>query len=152
MPTDIKKNGHAPAGAVPPKRRWEDNPLFEYSAVDPVPVMLDHERHLLFTNRALKDIQRETGINPFNGDEWDETSRTPDGLAVLLWAGLRHEDPDLTIEQVDEWIMLPRLYYYRERLLFAYNDSLPAPDPAPAGEAAPAEATDGPNPEAAPTG
>lgn len=152
MPTAIEKNGQRPAEQVPtvPSRPWEQ-PIYTWQAVDPVPVMLDRERHLLFTNRALKTIQRETGKNPFDGQQWDDLSRDPDGLTILLRAGLLHESPDLTIEEVDEWVILPRVGYYRERLWYAYRDAMPDPEPATANDAA-SEASDDPNPEPAPTG
>ena len=152
MPTTAEKNGHGPAYQVPaaPARPWE-TPIYTWSAVDPVPVMLDTERHLLFTNRALKAVQKATGKNPFEGDEWDALSRDPDGLTILLHAGLLHESPDLTVEEVDEWVVLPRVGYYRERLWYAYRDAMPEPEPAATGEAT-GEASDDPNPETAPTG
>jgi len=152
MPTVPAKNGHDAAGKLPaaPVRPW-DAPMFDYAAVDPVPVMLGGvERGLLYTNRALKLIQKETGKNPFDAREWGDLMREPDGLAILLWAGLRPESPDLTVEEVDDWIYLPRTNYYVERLWYAYRDALPDPEPAEA--TAGGEAKDDPNPDAAPTG
>ena len=153
MPTTPAKNGYDAAAPAPiaTARPW-DSPMFDYSVVDPVPVMLGGvERGLLYTNRALKAIQRATGKNPFDAREWGDLMRDPDGLATLLWAGLLHESPDLSVDQVDDWILLPRTNYYVERLWYAYRDALPEPEPATATPPG-TEVGDDPNPDPAPTG
>ncbi|HSH45231.1 MAG TPA: hypothetical protein VK966_05220 [Longimicrobiales bacterium] len=60
-----------------------------------VAITLDRERHLRFPLGVLRDIQ---------GDDAD--------MVTILHTGLKHEDPELTVEQVGEMIdleMLPEL-------------------------------------------
>ena len=83
-----------------------------------VDIVLDKPRKMLFTWLALNKAQRE--INKLRGepptasifvkiDELrqmlisDEANFPIDLLQVLLWASLLHEEPDLTLEQVDRW-------------------------------------------------
>lgn len=149
MPTaPATPNGRA---TLPVARPW-DTPIIEYSAVDAVPIMLGGvERHLLYSNRALKEIARATDKNPFDAQQWGELMRDPDGISVVLRAGLLHEDPNLTVEQVDEWVLLPRVSYYIERLWYAWRDAMPDPEPAEATAAADGGDSD-PNGVSAPTG
>jgi len=81
-----------------------------------IDIVLDKPRKMLFTWLALNKAQRE--INKLRGepstasifvkiDELrqmlisDEANFPIDLLQVLLWASLLHEDPDLTLEQLD---------------------------------------------------
>jgi hypothetical protein len=67
------------------------------------PVVIDlgdgKSRTLRFNARALRLLERESGKSVFQ--LIDEASRLTT-TAVLLWAGLRAENPELTLEQVDE--------------------------------------------------
>lgn len=51
-------------------------------------VTLDRERHLRYSIRALKEIQEDQS------------------LGNVLLVGLRHEDPDLTLEAVEDMVTL----------------------------------------------
>lgn len=73
--------------------------------VEPVPIHLDKDRHLLLTHRAIALAERE--IAKFWGTKraslfkiFGENEIARHDLICLLWAGLLHEDPSLTIEQV----------------------------------------------------
>lgn len=60
-----------------------------------IPIELDRKRHLRFPLGVLKDI-----------------ADTDADVLTMIWLGLKHEDPELTIEQVGEIVdleMLPTL-------------------------------------------
>lgn len=63
-----------------------------------VPVMLDRERRLRFPLSAVKEMDEGTSLDR------------------LLWLGLRHEDPDLTQEQVADMIDMEMLLDLRDPL------------------------------------
>ena len=63
-----------------------------------VSIMLDKERHLLLDFNALAEMERVTGKSVLQEATWDDISATD--IRALIWAGLLHEEPDLTLEQV----------------------------------------------------
>lgn len=66
-----------------------------------VEINLDRPRHLRYTLNALSEIEDKLGI-PLT-----EIGKTPLGIKavrVILWAGLIHEDPDLTVEAVGDLV------------------------------------------------
>lgn len=65
-----------------------------------VDVELDRPRKLKYDFKAMRLIEKETGKNTLNSKIWQEMNATD--LSIFLWAGLKHEDPDLTVEQVEE--------------------------------------------------
>lgn len=84
--------------------------------VQPTPVTLDRERTILFTRAAVKNIEIELTKIHGHGFTFYQAIRdlgqmlTDDDLGklslvnvgVLLWQGCLHEDPALTLEQVEE--------------------------------------------------
>lgn len=114
-------------------------------------VMLDRERHLRLDSNALADIEQV-----FNDTPMGELLR-PSRLGVqvmraLLWAGLRHEDPKLTLRQagelMDAWMQsgkpLDELAVFLNRAILEAGfkkrdeDGKPGePPPVPGVEAAP---------------
>jgi hypothetical protein len=79
----------------------QKNPL-----IKSFPITLDRERNLFYSQRSTWLIEQKTGLKYMQGEFkqlWDEP--TPERLAVLVWAGLVHEDKELTPEAVAE--MLP---------------------------------------------
>lgn len=76
----------------------------------PLPeVELDRPRRLLFTLEALSLIKRQTGKSPLSGEAFRAMAEDVDVLGAVLWAGLRHEDPALTLEQVMASVPVRRL-------------------------------------------
>lgn len=63
-----------------------------------IPIEMDKTRHIKLTGRAFMAIEEHTGKNCFLGEIWE--SMTTRDLIVILWQGLLHEDPELTLEQV----------------------------------------------------
>ena len=72
------------------------------------PIMLDKPRNLRYGMRAIKMIENALGKSAF-GIELNDM--TMDEIATFIWAGLYHEDkeitPDEVIDLVDEHSDLP---------------------------------------------
>jgi len=63
-----------------------------------VVVQLDRERRLRYTLGVMRKIREEFGKDAV------EEGFANDDLAKLFLYGLQHEDPDLTLEQVEEMV------------------------------------------------
>lgn len=68
-----------------------------------VPIQLDRERHLRYSLKTLREMQEALGASTF-ATGLDQTA-----IGRVLWYGLRHEDPDLTVEAVEELVDLESL-------------------------------------------
>ena len=66
-----------------------------------VPITLDKPRTLVLSFNAFCDIQQVLGVNPLAEDEQLDLG-SPVNLRAFLWAGLRHEQPDLTLREVGD--------------------------------------------------
>lgn len=77
------------------------------NAIEPVEIVLDKPRKMLFTFGALKAAEREINkIRTATGEAKTSVftilgEMSPDTISILVWACLLHEDSTLTIEQVD---------------------------------------------------
>lgn len=91
-----------------------------------VTITLDKERHLKYGLKSLKAIEMKTGKSALTNEFWAVPSAT--NFSILLWAGLLHEDPKLTLEQVDELVdtysSLDALY---SSIAEAWGASMPEP-------------------------
>lgn len=67
-----------------------------------IAIELDKTRNLRFGMVALSKIENKLG-KPFSKIDF-ENNTTYDEIATVLWAGLSHEDPDLTPEKVKELV------------------------------------------------
>lgn len=87
-----------------------------------VKIELDRERHLKFDLNAACQIEEHTGKNYFKmlGD-----GLTASDLRAVLWAGLVHEDADLTIEQIGAMIHPGKVVTLMEAISEAVTASLP---------------------------
>ena len=88
---------------------------------------LDRTRYLRITLGALKRIEDLSGIGIEQQEELAEWSRTLDGVVGMLWAGLVHEDPDLTVEDVYEIVDISNFGQIRSALDQAIGIAMPAP-------------------------
>jgi hypothetical protein len=68
-----------------------------------VPILLDRERHIRFSMGTVRKLREELGENAL------EEGVAVDMLPRLMWYGLKHEDPELTVEQVEELVDLENL-------------------------------------------
>lgn len=67
-----------------------------------IPLELDKTRNLRYGMVALTKIEKKIG-KPFAKIDF-ENEMTYSEIATILWAGLSHEDPELTPEKVAELI------------------------------------------------
>lgn len=75
----------------------------EVEAARGVPVTIGgRERRLVLSFNALAAMEEVTGLNMLLFDKWSKPNATV--FRAGVWAGLLHEAPDLTLEQVGEWI------------------------------------------------
>lgn len=88
---------------------------------------LDRPRHLRFTLGALRRIEEASGIGIEQQAELAEWSRTLVGVTTMLWAGLVHEDPDLTLEQVYEIVDIQNFTQVRAAIDLAVGVAMPPP-------------------------
>lgn len=77
-------------------------------ATQPVTLVLGNKtRTLKYTLRAVSQIGERLGLKLRLNHLDEDLMATPlplSALEVILWAGLIHEDKDLTVEQVGEWV------------------------------------------------
>ncbi len=71
-------------------------------AVPIVGITLDKERNFKLDFRAFMAFEKVSGKNVLAANVWQDM--TASGLVTLLWAGLLHEDPNLTLEEVAAFI------------------------------------------------
>lgn len=96
------------------------------SAVRTVSIELDKIRNLRMTLGSMKIIQDMTGDNPW-ATQWE--FKDPYKIGVFLWACLKHEDPELTLEQVLEMpgTELSNVMYLVDRLSMLWGYTMPDP-------------------------
>lgn len=68
-----------------------------------VPLMLDRQRYLRFSLRTMREMRAKFGPDALK-EGFDTNS-----IAELLWFGLRGEDPELTVEAVEELVDMEQL-------------------------------------------
>ena len=88
---------------------------------------LDRTRYLRFTLGALRRIEQLSGLGIEQQEELAEWSKTLDGVVGMLWAGLVHEDPDLTVEDVYEIVDIQNFGQIRAAIDAAVGVAMPAP-------------------------
>lgn len=101
-----------------------------------IPVELDRTRRVRYSLRTLRELCEEFGVDL---DELDELELKISTLGKFLWYGLRHEDPELTVEDVEDLVDMQNIQPLRDAVLEAIGggpaDSTPSDD-AGGGEAA----------------
>lgn len=82
-----------------------------------VKVQLDKVRNLRYTMNALAEIEDILGV-PLG--EMGNIQMTMKNIRVILWAGLIHEDKELTLEQVGDMIDMSNIQEVQEKLTEAF--------------------------------
>lgn len=100
-----------------------------------VPVQLDRERHLRFTLRTIREIRTEFGMDALT------EGVSMEAIAKLLWYGLKHEDPDLTVEAVEELVDMQNLTELIQAVTAATGGRMPTVVEEPPAQDPPAEPT-----------
>ncbi len=85
--------------------------------IEPVKIVLDKERHLIYTLDAIAKVE---GYYDTFGEAIDKALRgSISALIVLLWAGLSAEDETLTVEQIGKMLYLKDRERVQEAVLKA---------------------------------
>lgn len=86
--------------------------------IEPVTIFLDRERHMMLPLWAIRRFQKATGVSAWDHDRVWGFPPDPDLIVHLVWAALLHEDPDLTVEEVERFpnFDLANMLYVRGRL------------------------------------
>ena len=105
-----------------------------------VSIELDKERNLKLTNNGIQYIDERLKLNLYEGK--DIFTVSPFDLKALLFGLLKHEDTNLTEEQVGDMIGPENLTYVSERITALVEAITPKPDKkkSPKAVAATAEA------------
>lgn len=64
-----------------------------------VTITLDRERVMILDFNAMVLIEEQTGKSTMDPAFWASFPATAKDLVVFLWAALKQDDPDLTLEQ-----------------------------------------------------
>lgn len=83
-----------------------------------VTIELDKERKLRYTLNALAEIEERLGV-PL--DELDKVTMGIKQLRVFLWAGLLHEDKNLTEIEVGDMVDFENLEYVNSKITEAFQ-------------------------------
>src|SRR5437762_13463497 len=96
------------------------------SVVPLIPIDLDRPRHLRLDNRALFHAEVEMS-RIWNRKQnilsilLDSTSLTMTDVSIILWQGLLHEDPSLTLGEVQDMLDLGKAPQIAEAIYQAWN-------------------------------
>jgi len=106
--------------------------------VQTTPFMLEKERHLLYNWNAFMKAELEltklkgkptTALEVFrsmaifaDGDTVDFTKVSLTDLLILIWSGLLHEDPKLTLEKVGDNLLFADL----SRVIMSVSEAIAA--------------------------
>ncbi|MED4840395.1 hypothetical protein P9695_08755 [Weizmannia sp. CD-2023] len=85
-----------------------------------VEVELDKVRHIRYTMNALAEIEDKLG---YGLADLDGKQLKIKEVRVILWAGLIHEDPELTEEQVGDMIDLGNMQYVQGKMSEAFEQA-----------------------------
>ena len=89
-----------------------------------VKITLDKERTLKLDLNAMVSFEEATGKSLMSGT-FKSSKMTPRQLRAMLWACLKHEDADLTEEQVGSWITVSNLMEVTGKLNEAFEVAMP---------------------------
>ena len=93
-----------------------------------IPITLDKKRHVRFGYNQLCQLE-DVGIPIADlGEIMADSGRTFTNIRTLLWVGLLHEDPTLTLEAVGEMIDTSKIGEIGEVINRAITTAFPAGD------------------------
>ena len=87
------------------------------------------ERHLKYDLNAIAEIGERLNITISFTNFVQDLMSTPlpfSALRVILWAGLIHEDPDLTPKDVGAWVDLDNMKQVMDRFFTLFGDKFSA--------------------------
>ncbi|MBC9785859.1 hypothetical protein H1S01_15340 [Heliobacterium chlorum] len=83
-----------------------------------VDIELDRPRKLRYTLNALAEIEDKIGVSV---TELGETNLGIKSIRTFLWAGLIHEDTNLTEKDVGDWVDFENLEYVQRKIAEAFE-------------------------------
>ena len=91
-----------------------------------IPVDLDRPRTLVLDFNALCKVEEVTGINLLVGEAAFSSMRM---VRAMVWAGLLHEDPTLSLHRVGEILQTSNMEKILDAIVKAYDAAMPEPEP-----------------------
>lgn len=82
-----------------------------------VSIELDKKRNLRYTMNALGEIEDHLGV-PLS--EMSKVKMSIKNIQVMLWAGLLHEDEELTLKQVGDMVDMGNFEEVQEKIAEAF--------------------------------
>ncbi|APT46585.1 hypothetical protein [Bacillus safensis] len=89
-------------------------------AIKTVDVMLDKERKLAFPIMSLIRLKKEHGIQLKDLQD-KEKAEDMETILAIIWAGLVHEEPELTMDEVGYMIDITELPTISEKLSVVFQ-------------------------------
>lgn len=83
-----------------------------------VEVELDKKRTIRFTMNAMAELEDKLGLSL---EDMGNVQMTIKNVRTILWAGLIHEDPDLTEEEVGNMVDMGNMEYVQEKVALAFG-------------------------------
>ena len=83
------------------------------------------KRQLRYTWFALESLENEMEIPILEIAKMMASSVKLKQLKIIIWAGLLHEDKDLTLSNVGEWLEITKLAYYGNIIRKAFELAFP---------------------------
>lgn len=91
-----------------------------------IPINLDRERHLKFDMNAFAEL--EDLYDDFQTAMESATKGSIKAVRAMLWAGLVHEDENLTIKDVGSMIDMSNIRYVVDIISKAVTEAMPKID------------------------
>lgn len=107
-----------------------------------VPLRLDRDRTLILSFNALCRAEEVTGINFLMGEFTFSSVRV---MRALVWSGLLHEDPTLTLEACGDMIEEAGADVVAKTIIEAFAKAMPKTEPEADDEEDPPKGTETPN-------
>lgn len=103
-------------------------------------IILDKERHIKYTIKGLKLISAKFGsvVEAFSimqNMNMNFDTETMDNLVLLLYAGLIHEDNELTADYIENYITLDNMTEIFSLIIKAFGGSMPEENEVSEGDA-----------------
>jgi hypothetical protein len=86
---------------------------------------LDRPRKMKYDFLALMKLEEATGYSVLESSTWENMKLTD--VVRFLWAGLLHEDPDVTVDQVAGMIHFGNIQEVMTAIQETFHLSLPTP-------------------------
>ncbi len=94
-----------------------------------VAINLDRKRHLLYDLNAFISLEEEGTYENINQALEDLGRGRLKAIRALLWAGLVHEDEELTVKDAGALVTFDKVDEIADKITEAIDASIPEPDP-----------------------